>query len=154
MISRDGPLRLCSKLRRMKQRPMIGHDEALAAIEAIRSELARRGKTAAIAVVDAHGELIAALRQDGSALSSMPLAINKAFTAARLRRPTRVLGEQLRSRGTDIVFYGDPRYVAFGGGVPVDANGTIVGGIGVSGLSDEDDEALALLGAAWALARG
>jgi glc operon protein GlcG len=65
-----------------------------------------------------------------------------------------VLGEQLRSRGTDIVFYGDPRYVAFGGGVPIDANGTIVGGIGVSGLSDEDDEALALLGAAWALARG
>ena len=74
----------------MNRQPVIGHDDALAAIDAIRSELAKRGRSAAIAVVDAHGELIAALRQDGVALSSMPLAINKAFTAARLRRPTQV----------------------------------------------------------------
>src|SRR5205823_2882273 len=120
---------LCIRLAAMKQQAVIGHDDALAALEAIRGELARRGKPAAIAVVDAHGELIAALRQDGCALASMPLAINKAYTAARLRRPTRVLGEQLRARGTDVVFYGDSRYVGFGGGVPIEANGTIVGGI-------------------------
>jgi glc operon protein GlcG len=131
---------------------MLGHDDALAAIDAIRAELARRGKPAAIAVVDAHGELLAALKLDGVALHAMPLAIDKAFTAARLRRPTRVLGEQLRARGNDVAFYGDARYVGFGGGMPVETGDAIAGGIGVSGLSDQDDEALAAIGAAAALA--
>jgi glc operon protein GlcG len=85
---------------------------------------------------------------DGTLLSSGPLAVNKAFTAARLNRPTRVLGETLRARGTDVAFYGDPRYVGFGGGMPAVVDGRVIGGVGVSGLSDDDDEALAALGVA------
>jgi glc operon protein GlcG len=136
----------------MRPETVLAHDDAVAAVDAIRAELERRGRPAAIAVVDAHGELMALLRLDGAALSSMQLAINKALTAARLRRPTRVLGEQLRARGTDIAFYGDARYCAFGGGVPIEHHNTVIGGIAVSGLSDEDDEAFASLGAAAALA--
>ncbi len=136
----------------MHQQPILGHDDVIAAVDAIRTELANRERTAVVAVVDAHGELLALLRLDGAALSSVQVAINKAFTAARLRRPTRVLGEQLRSRGTDIAFYGDARYCAFGGGVPIETGGVVVGGIGVSGLSDEDDDALAAIGAAAAVA--
>jgi glc operon protein GlcG len=123
----------------------------IAAIDAIRAELAKRARAAAIAVVDAHGEPIAMLRLDGAALASVQLALNKAYTAARLRRPTRVLGEQIKSRDTDIAFYGDARYCAFGGGVPIETRGAVIGGIAVSGLSDDDDEALAMLGAAAAL---
>lgn len=145
-------MRFSIKLPAMHQQPVLSHLDALAALDAIRAELGRRARAAAIAVVDAHGELIAALRLDGVALHTLPLAINKAFTSARLRRPTRVLGETLRARGTDVAFYGDPRYCAFGGGVPIETAGTVVGGIGVSGLSDEDDEALATIGAAAVLA--
>jgi glc operon protein GlcG len=58
------------------------------------------------------------------------------------------VGARLRQRGTDIAFYGDPRYTGFGGGVPVLLSGVTLGGVGVSGLSDDEDETLASLGAA------
>ena len=104
-----------------------------------------RGRTAAIAIVDAHGELVAFVRLDGVQLNSGPLAVNKAYTAARLNRPSRVLGETVRAKGTDVAFYGDARYVGFGGGMPVRVDGVVAGGVGVSGLSDDEDEALAAL---------
>jgi glc operon protein GlcG len=132
----------------MRSEPALGHADVIAAIDAIRAELAKRGRTAVIAVADAHGELVALLRLDGAPLSSIAVASNKAFTAARLRRTTREVGVQLRERGTDIAFYGDNRYLGFGGGVPIHVDGVVVGGIAVSGLSDADDEALAAMGAA------
>src|SRR5690349_13718645 len=103
----------------MRTRPVLDHRDAIGALEAIRAAIEARGRSAAIAVADAHGETIAFVRLDGALLSSGTLAINKAFTAARLARPTRVLGETLRAKGTDVAFYGDPRYVGFGGGLPV-----------------------------------
>jgi glc operon protein GlcG len=132
----------------MRNQPTPGHDEVIAAVDAIRTELATLGRTAVIAVTDAHGELIALLRLDGAPLSSIAVACNKAFTAARLRRTTREVGAQLRERGTDIAFYGDPRYVGFGGGVPIRVGDDVIGAVAVSGLSDADDEALASMGAA------
>src|SRR5512138_1346056 len=128
--------------------PVISHHAALRVLDAIRHAVEARGKHAAIAVADAHGELIAFVRCDGALLSSGTLAINKAFTAARLARPTRVLGETLRARGTDVAFYGDARYVGFGGRLPVRIDGVVAGAVAVSGLSDEEDEALAALGVA------
>lgn len=138
----------------MKSAALIGHIQAAAAIDAIRGELDRLGKSAVIAVVDAHGELIAFLRMDGAPLGSIAIACNKAYTAARLRRTTRVLGERVRERGIDVAYYGDPRVTGFGGGVPVMHEGACIGGIGVSALSDEEDEALASLGAAAILRAG
>ena len=132
----------------MRTVAVLEHRAALAALEAIRQAVEARGKTAAIAIADAHGELIAFVRCDGALLSSGTLAANKAFTAARLDRPTRVLGETLRAKGTDVAFYGDARYVGFGGGVPVHIGGGVAGAVAVSGLSDEEDEALAALGVA------
>lgn len=128
--------------------PLIAHEAALAVLAAIREAIEARGKTAAIAVADAHGELIAFVRCDGALLGSGPLAANKAFTAARLARPTRVLGETLRAKGADVAFYGDPRYVGFGGGMPVRIDGVVAGAVAVSGLSDDEDEALAAMGVA------
>lgn len=135
----------------MRMQPILGHDQVIAAIDAIRTELQAKAQTAVIAVVDDHGELIALLRMDGAPLSSITIAGNKAFTAARLGRPTRVLGTQLKERGTDIAFYGDNRYLGFGGGLPIVADGVVVGGIAVSGLSDAEDEALAAIGVATIL---
>jgi glc operon protein GlcG len=132
----------------MRTAPVLEHRAALAALEAIRVAVEARARTAAIAIADAHGELIAFVRCDGALLSSGTLAANKAFTAARLDRPTRVLGETLRAKGTDVAFYGDPRYVGFGGGLPVHIGGVVAGAVAVSGLSDDEDEALAAMGVA------
>jgi len=128
--------------------PTLAHRNVVAALDAIREAVEARGKAAAIAVTDAHGELLAFVRCDGVQLGSGPLAINKAYTAARLARPTRVLGETLRAKGADVAFYGDPRYVGFGGGMPVRIDGVVAGAVAVSGLSDDEDEALAAMGVA------
>jgi glc operon protein GlcG len=135
-------------LKTTRTAPVLDHRAALRALDAIREAVEARSKTAAIAIADAHGELIAFVRCDGALLSSGPLAINKAFTAARLNRPTRVLGETLRAKGTDVAFYGDARYVGFGGGLPVHVDGAVAGAVAVSGLSDDEDEALAAMGVA------
>jgi glc operon protein GlcG len=127
---------------------ILAHRDVLTALDAVRQAVEARGKTAAIAIVDDHGELMAFVRCDGALLASGTLAINKAFTSARLARPTRVLGETLRAKGTDVAFYGDPRYVGFGGGLPILIDGVVVGAVAVSGLSDAEDEALAALGVA------
>jgi glc operon protein GlcG len=116
----------------MRVAPLIEHGAAHAVVEAICDAVESRGRTAAIAVADAHGELIAFLRLDG----------------ARLARPTRVLGETLRAKGADVAYYGDPRYVGFGGGLPVRIDGVVAGAVAVSGLSDDEDEALAGMGVA------
>ena len=138
----------------MHNEPTPGHHEVIAAVDAIRAELAKRGRTAVIAVADAHGELLALLRLDGAPLSSIPVACNKAFTAARLRRPTREVGATLRERGIDIAFYGDRRYVGFGGGLPIRIDEVVVGAVAVSGLSDAEDEELAAMGVAIIAAAG
>ncbi len=130
----------------------LGSDDVLACLDAIRGELARRRQTAVIAVADAHGELLALLRLDGAPLSSIAVASNKAYTAARLQRTTRELGERVRERGIDIAYYGDPRHVGFGGGVPVRVDGAVVGSVAVSGLTDVEDEEVAAVGIAAILA--
>jgi glc operon protein GlcG len=131
----------------------IGHVEAQAAIAAIQSELARRGKVAVIAVGDDHGELIGLLRLDSAPLPSTTIAANKAWTAARERKPSWELGIASRDpkTGFDMAYYGDPRFVGWGGGVPVIVNGTVVGSVAVSGLTQEEDAELAAIGAAAAI---
>lgn len=131
----------------MHEQLTLSHQDALRIIEAIRSELEKQGKGAAVAVVDAHGELIAFLRTDGCKLPSIQIAINKAFTAAREQQPTRVIGDSSRSHSWPMTNFGDLRYTAWGGGVPLHYRGQVVGGVGVSGLPEEEDMALAAMGA-------
>lgn len=135
----------------MQTTPILTGTEALRAVTAIRDELVRRSRSAIIAVADEHGELLAFVRLPDSPLESGPIAINKAFTAARLRRPSRALGESLRTKGHDIAFYGDARFVGWGGGLPVVVDGRTIGAVAVSGLSQDEDEELAAIGVAAAL---
>jgi glc operon protein GlcG len=126
----------------------LGHTEAQRAIQAIQEELQRRGKAAVIAVADAHGELIALLRTDGASLPPIVIATNKAWTAARERKPTREVGQSARhpQDGFDIAYYGDPRYIGWGGGLPVVVDGVVVGAVAVSGLHELEDIELAEIG--------
>ncbi len=94
----------------MKTIATLCDEDAMRAIAAIKAELDRLGKKGVIAVVDAHGETLALLRMHGAALSSINVATNKAFTAARLRRPSAEVGKRVRhpENGIDISYYGDP----------------------------------------------
>lgn len=132
----------------MHQSIALGHAEAQQAIAAMQAEIARRGKAAVIAVADPHGELIALLRMDGAPLPSITIAMNKAYTAARKGEPTRDIGQRLRDpeKGFDIAYYGDARFVGWGGGLPVRVNGQVVGAVAVSGLPEGEDMEIAALG--------
>ena len=132
----------------MHQVKTLGHADAQRAIQAIQTELEKRGKAAVIAVADAHGELISLLRLDSAPLPSIVIATNKAWTAARERKPSRELGQAARDpvNGFDMAYYGDPRYVGWGGGVPVIIDGVVVGAVAVSGLPEQEDMDLVQIG--------
>lgn len=127
----------------------IDYKDAKLIVDGIVDKAQRLQKAAVVAVTDGYGELIAFARMDGAPLASIRIAQNKAWTAARDRKPTKDIGDKIRDpeRGFDIAFYGDSRFVGWGGGVPIWNKGEVVGAIGVSGLSSSDDIALANEGA-------
>jgi glc operon protein GlcG len=104
-------------------------------------------KSVVVAVADSHGELVAFARMDGAPISSIRIAANKAWTAARERKGTKEIGEKVRDpqKGHDIAYYGDPRFVGWGGGIPIWKDGMVAGAVAVSGLSSREDVELATL---------
>lgn len=132
----------------MKQKPNLTHSDALVVLDAIRVELERRELGAAVAVCDDHGELLAFIRTDGCRLPSVRIAMNKAYTAAREQTESKLLGEASRAEEFPMTNFGELRYVSWGGGIPISADGTVVGAVGVSGLPEAEDIELARLGVA------
>jgi glc operon protein GlcG len=130
----------------MYQTYQISHHEALQIIATIQAELEQTNRAAAIAVADAHGELIAFLRLDGCKLPSLNIAINKAFTAAREGKESKEVGQSSREQGFPMTNFGDLRYTAWGGGVPLTYQGKVIGAVGVSGVPEAEDMALAKRG--------
>lgn len=131
----------------MYQTYHLSHQDAQRIIAAIQTELDKGSKGAAVAVADAHGELIAFLRTDGCPLQSITIAINKAFSASRERKPSREIGESSRQKNWPMTNFGDPRFTGWGGGVPIRYEGKVIGAVAVSGLPEEEDMVLARLGA-------
>jgi glc operon protein GlcG len=132
----------------MPDRREIGQEAARGLVTSVADRLADQGRDAAVAVVDAHGELVAFLRTDGCKLPSITIAIHKAFTAAREGIESGALGEQSRTDRFPLTNFGDLRYVGWGGGVPIVVDGAVIGAVGVSGLPEADDVELAR----WAVA--
>lgn len=127
----------------------IDYSEAKRAVDLIVEKALQMQKAVVIAVADCRGELIAFARMDAAPVSSVVIAMNKAWTAARAGKPTQEIGEKVRhpERGHDIAYYGDPKFVGWGGGIPVLKNGEVAGAVAVSGLSASEDSSLASLGA-------
>jgi glc operon protein GlcG len=128
----------------------IEYAEARRALDLICAEILRRGKKGVIAICDPHGDPIAFARMDGAPLSSIAIAMNKAYSAARERKPSKEIGNAARhpEKGFDIGYFGDPKFTGWGGGVPVWNNGSVIGAIAVSGLPQAEDIELAEMGAA------
>nr|WP_129564423.1 MULTISPECIES: heme-binding protein [Paraburkholderia] len=101
-----------------------------------------------VAVVDPGGNLVAFLRMPGAFLHSIDIAIDKAYTAASFGLPTGAWPEILQQH-SPAVRAGiplRPRMVCFGGGLPLLHAGAVIGGIGVSGGTELEDESCARAG--------
>jgi uncharacterized protein GlcG (DUF336 family) len=121
---------------------------AHAALGAAVAEAERLGVRVNVALVDACGVLAAFLRMPGAPLHSVDIAVDKAYTAVSFGLPTSRWTDVLQSHSAAVRqgLVLRPRFVAFGGGLPVVDDGQLVGGIGVSGASEEQDEAIARAG--------
>jgi uncharacterized protein GlcG (DUF336 family) len=121
------------------------------------SEARAGGCLVSAAVVDAGGHLVAFRRMDGAEFAGATIAIDKAYTAAGNRIATLDLRD-LVAPGGDLAGYyaaAGGRFIAFGGGVPLWHDGLVVGAVGVSGASGEQDHTFASAGARrWAAAGG
>ena len=118
-------------------RPSISAGAAYAAVEAAVAYGGAIDKAVVAAVVDASGDLVALLRADGAFKPSIGIAQDKAYTAAVFGAPTEALSEALSANAT--LHQGialRPGVVLFSGGLPIVADGAIIGGIGVSGGSE------------------
>ena len=131
----------------MRNVPVIDYSDAKKIVDLIVEKAAQMQKSVVVAVADPHGELIAFARMDGAPISSTRIAANKAYTAARERKPTKDIGEKVRDpeKGHDIAYYGDPRFVGWGGGIPIWKDGAVAGAVAVSGLLSREDIELATL---------
>ena len=127
----------------MPTRREIGYAEARKLVETVAERLEAEGLGAAVAAVDAHGELVAFLRTDGCPFPSIKIAMAKAYTAARDRQESRALGDTAREEDFPLTNFGELGYVGWGGGVPIVVDGVVIGAIGISGLPETEDMKLA-----------
>lgn len=126
---------------------ILTSEAGLAAVEAAVRKGTGMGRKINAAVVDPGGNLVAFLRCPGAPLPSASIAQDKAFTSASFGLPTSGWGPVVE--GNDALRAGlqaRDRVVMFGGGLPMVIAGEVVAGIGVSGASEQEDEACAQAG--------
>jgi uncharacterized protein GlcG (DUF336 family) len=114
---------------------------ALELLARVRAEAELRSLALAGCVVDGGGHVVASQRMDGVALGAMHLAIGKAHTAVLWGMPSGTLMETTQPGGDDWgLNIADPRVVVYAGGIPLLVDGALVGGLGASGGTAEQDE--------------
>ncbi len=129
---------------------MITLKDARKIIAAAEKKSENLGQPMNIAVVDGGGNLVAHVRMDGAWLGSIDISINKAYTSRAFDISTKDLAGHSQSGGQ---FFGihasnSGKVMIFAGGIPLKRDGKVVGAIGVSGGSGEQDHAVAEAGAA------
>ena len=134
-------------LKRMGIQGRITLDSAKRLIEKIEQEALRRNKPSVIAVCTPDGNPVAVHVMDGSFLVSFDMAVKKAYTSVAVKMSTMELSRLTQPGQT---FYGlgkmSDNIVIFGGGVPLKVGDTIIGGLGISGGTGEEDNSLAEYG--------
>jgi glc operon protein GlcG len=126
----------------------ISNEQAKAAAGAAIAEAKRNNWRVAVTVVGPDGELVYFEKMDGAQNASASLSQAKARTAALFRRPSKVFADQFAAGNTGFMsFPDDARPIASEGGVPIVVNGRLIGAIGASGGTGQQDGQLAAVGA-------
>src|SRR6187402_2992849 len=124
------------------KRPEYGTEVNAAAAKKIAAgvvaECQKNGWNVAVAVVDNHGFLVYFERMDNTQTASMEIAVGKAKAAATYRRPTRVFTDVINKGGVATATL--PGVFASPGGLPIMVDGKVTGGVGVSGVTGDQDE--------------
>jgi uncharacterized protein GlcG (DUF336 family) len=124
-------------------------EQAQAVVQAALAESASRGLAMNVAVVDVGGNLKAFARMDGAWLGSIDISIRKARTARYFDMPTGALGELSQPGGPLFnIEVSNGGLITFPGGLPLSVDGQVIGAVGVSGSTVEDDHAVATAAAA------
>lgn len=128
--------------------PPLSLDDAKEVVAAAEREAIAQGLAVIIAVVDSAAQLVLLERRDHAQFGSIAVAIAKAETAVRFKRPTRAFEEALSQEAINLRLLTVPGLTAIDGGLPLMRDGRIVGGIGVAGMLPQQDAAVAAAGAA------
>ena len=126
--------------------PGITLQAAKAAMVAAEDEARKNGWPVAIAIVDSSSKLVMFSKLDNTQHGSIEIAIGKAETAVNLRRPTKALQDSIGQGGTNLRLLAVPGVMPLEGGIPIIADGKIIGGIGVSGVTSQQDAEVATAG--------
>ena len=133
----------------MYDKPMLSLDQTRKAMEAMLDKATQDlDHPVAIAIVDDNGDILDYARMDRGRKGPQRMAMRKAYTCAISGMDSKDYAARMASQGRTVAEMGDPMLAAVQGGVTVlhPGSGTILGGIGVSGLAAEDDEAIAKVG--------
>jgi len=132
------------------QQKSVSLDDARRIISAAEAKAGEIESPSNIAVVDVGGNLVAHIRMDGAWIGSVDISINKAFTSRAFDISTKALADSAQPGDQ---FYGiqesnHGRVVVFAGGIPLEQDGHVLGAVGVSGGTGEQDQAVAEAAAA------
>ncbi len=125
---------------------VVSLDLAKKMAAAAEAEANKRGSTVVICVVDDGGHVILLQRLDDTQVASVEVAIGKARTAAIFRRPSKVFEDQVKNGRVAALAL--PGATPLQGGIPILVGGKVIGAIGVSGNTPQEDEDIAKVGAA------
>lgn len=134
-------------VKRIMEQRVLSLETAKKIIEKVEEESKNRGKKAVICVCNEQGNPIAVHVMDGAFLISFDVAVKKAYTAVALKMPTLKLNELVKTGQTFYGLQNLDKVMTIGGGVPLYRNGILLGGLGVSGGTGEEDDSLARFGA-------
>ena len=135
-------------IRRMKASSTMNLKLALALIERVEAKAEEMGVKAVVAVSDASGRPVAGHCMDGASIGSFDVALNKTYTSVAFQMSTAKLAELAAPGGSlyGIQFTNEGKIVIFGGGEPLYLDDVMVGAIGVSGGTAEQDTYLGAYG--------
>ncbi|HEX6134801.1 MAG TPA: heme-binding protein [Longimicrobiales bacterium] len=125
----------------LPQKPVLTLEAARAMVAAGEAHARTNGWNVVIAIVDDGGHAIHLVRMDGTQTASVDVALAKARTAAGFRRPTRALAEIVAAGGLGILAVDG--VMPLEGGLPVTVDGQVIGAIGVSGVTAQQDGQIA-----------
>jgi len=126
----------------------INHESARKVASVAAAEARKNGWNMAIAIVDTAGDLVYFEKLDGTQAASSTIAIDKARSSARFKRPTKALQDVLATGGAGLRMLALDGAVPVEGGVPIIMDAKIVGAIGVSGGTSQQDGEVAAAAAA------